>query len=574
MNSTTSNPAAAGDLRRAVIYLRVSSRGQLTGHSEDGYSIEAQREACTRYAASLSASVVREYVEPGRTATNARREALQQLLADLPDLRPDFVIFYDLSRLAREEADAFYLLAQIRQNGSRLMSTREPVDDSPQGLLLFAVMAGVNAFRSRDDAVKVKAGLERKHQDGGSIGPARIGYLNTRETVNGREVASIEVDTERVALVRQAFDLFATGDYTLTTLTDYLDDAGLRTRPTRTRPSHPLQRSSIYRMLTNDYYVGIVTRGGVKVQGRHEAIIDVATFERVQQVLAAHKASGDRSSKHHHYLGGSIFCGRCGQRFGFGRHRSKDGSHYEYFSCNSRVHPRGACGARYFRVHLTEAAIERFYATVTLSKPEQDALRVAMKAYVEARSKIGRREIERQTRRLRELQAQQQKLVQLYYRDAVSEDVLRAEQQRIKTETASAEQRKATADFEAQDTMRALDEALSLVDQASLPYLMASPTQRRLLNQALYEQLLIEDNSGTEGVDAKQHPLYELLAPVARDLADSRPKPQSGRIQANRARNHPRKEHDPTLAGSCSHFEQMAERAGFEPAMELTPILA
>jgi hypothetical protein len=32
------------------------------------------------------------------------------------------------------------------------------VDDSPQGLLLFAIMAGVNAFRSRDDGVKVKMG--------------------------------------------------------------------------------------------------------------------------------------------------------------------------------------------------------------------------------------------------------------------------------------------------------------------------------------------------------------------------------------------------------------------------------
>ena len=390
--------------RTAVIYLRVSSRGQLTGHSDDGYSIEAQREACTRYAASLGASVIREYVEPGRSATNAQREALQRLLAELPDLRPDYVIFYDLSRLAREEADAFYLLTQIRSSGSRLMSTREPVDDSPQGLLLFAIMAGVNAFRSRDDAVKVKAGLARKHQDGGTIGPARIGYTNARKTINGREVASISVDPERAPLVRQAFDLFATGNYTLTTLTDYLADAGLRTRDTPTRPSRPLSRSSVHRLLQSDYYLGIVTRNGVKVRGRHEAIIDPATFEQVQQVLAGHRASGDRSSKHHHYLGGSIYCGRCGQRFGFGRHRSKDSTYYEYFSCNSRVHPSGPCGARYFRVHLTEQAIERFYATVTLTPSEQDALRKALKAYVEARATIGRREIERQTRRLRELE--------------------------------------------------------------------------------------------------------------------------------------------------------------------------
>src|SRR5271166_674420 len=111
----------------AVIYLRVSSTGQLTGHNPEGYSIEAQREACERYAASLGARVVREYIEPGKTGTNTRRQALQQMLAELGDVRPTYVIFYDLSRVAREESDAFWLLAQVKSHGAKLTSTREPV---------------------------------------------------------------------------------------------------------------------------------------------------------------------------------------------------------------------------------------------------------------------------------------------------------------------------------------------------------------------------------------------------------------------------------------------------------------
>src|ERR1700688_3776529 len=92
----------------AVIYLRVSSTGQLTGHNPEGYSIEAQREACERHAATLGARITREYVEPGKTATNMRRPELQHMLAELPDLRPNYVIFYDLSRVARDEFDAFW----------------------------------------------------------------------------------------------------------------------------------------------------------------------------------------------------------------------------------------------------------------------------------------------------------------------------------------------------------------------------------------------------------------------------------------------------------------------------------
>jgi uncharacterized membrane protein YccC len=167
------------------------------------------------------------------------------------------------------------------------------------------------------------------------------------------------------------------------------------------------------------------------------------------------------------------------------------------------------------------------------------------------------------------LSAQQQKLVQLYYRDAVSEEVLKAEQQRIKREKASVQQRKAVADFEAADTMQALDEALSLIDQASVPYLMAGSTERRLLNQALYEAIYVEDECGSEAVEADFHPLYGLLAPVAQDLAGSSPRVPR-RVRARTWACRLRKEHDP-CSGPCSHVEQMAEGEGFEPSMDSRP---
>jgi hypothetical protein len=42
----------------AVVYLRVSSTGQLTGRSQEGYSIEGQREACERHAERLGARIL------------------------------------------------------------------------------------------------------------------------------------------------------------------------------------------------------------------------------------------------------------------------------------------------------------------------------------------------------------------------------------------------------------------------------------------------------------------------------------------------------------------------------------
>ena len=56
------------------------------------------------------------------------------------------------------------------------------------------------------DAEKVKLGLHRKHQSGGTPYEAPIGYLNTRALENGHEIRTVVIDEERAPLVRLAFD--------------------------------------------------------------------------------------------------------------------------------------------------------------------------------------------------------------------------------------------------------------------------------------------------------------------------------------------------------------------------------
>jgi DNA invertase Pin-like site-specific DNA recombinase len=165
---------------------------------------------------------------------------------------PTYVIFYDLSRVARDEFDAFWLLREIEACGSKLESTLERIDNDDTGMLVYTVLAGVNAHRSRMDGKKVKMGLERKYLDGGSHGPARLGYLNTKEIIGQREVATITVDRGRATLIKRAFELAATGAHTITTITEIMEVDGLRTHGTPKRPSNPLSRSMIHRILRDD----------------------------------------------------------------------------------------------------------------------------------------------------------------------------------------------------------------------------------------------------------------------------------------------------------------------------------
>ena len=252
----------------------------------------------------------------------------------------------------------------------------------------------------------------------------------------------------------------------------------------------------------------------------------------------------------------------CGQRLGYGRHRGRHGGIYEYFSCLSRVQRGGRCPAPYFPVERTERAIVRRYKRETYPHEQQNEVREVLRAYVHAKVEVARRESERHSRRLRELTGQQQKLVQLYYKGGVSEEVLKAEQQRIETERGKAQRWSDAADREVEDVMAALDDALIILDDHVI-YETLPHSARRLVNQAIFLTLTVRD---PDTIKAKRTPVYDEIARLARNLQD-RPR---RRRQTAPKRPEDAQEQDPTpperprphFRGRGSYIDQMAERAG------------
>ena len=553
-----SEPALPDGPPTAVIYLRVSSDGQVNkAHNPEGYSIPAQREACQRHATGLGAEVIAEFVELGRTGTNLRRPALQSMLGELPKLKPSYVVFYDLSRVAREEQDAFWLLGEIKRHGAKLESTLERIDDSPQGLLLFAIMAGVNAFRSRGDAEKVKMGLQRKFAEGGSVGKVPIGYLNTRERIEGREIRTVAIDPERAPLIRTAFEAYATGEYSISDLRDLLDEAGLRTRHTpKCRPA-PLSRTQVHRMLTDDFYIGVVTWDGAKnPDGRHDPLIARETFEKVREVLGSALLSGNRTRKHKHYLRGSVFCGNCGRRMVFHRVSGKGGV-YHYFRCLSHQGRRQPCGSRHTLVSTVERAVERYYARIRLTPRQQSDVRQAVQQYADEKMQTAERESQRHTRRLQELRREQNKLLSLFYKGSVDEELLASEQARIDRERAEAQHWAKAATHDAGDIMDAVNEALRLLDDPQIAYKNAAPDVRRLLNQVLFEALLVREEDVTGAKPSPWVTQIHRLAGSSLDCPDtiSRPNAQEGGHNG----------HDPLSGAVGFNKARMVPEEGLEP---------
>jgi DNA invertase Pin-like site-specific DNA recombinase len=382
--------AVAALPKHALVYLRVSSSQQAdTDYDPDGFSIPAQRQACERRAAELGAVVVERFVDRGESAKTAKRPALQAMLARAKAGGIDYVIVHKIDRLARNRADDVAIVMAIRSAGAQLVSVSENIDETPSGVLLHGIMSSIAEFYSRNLASEILKGATQKAQAGGTLGLAPIGYRNVRE------VRTVAIDEERASDVQLAFDLYASGNYSLSDLAALMESRGLRKRATRKRPSAPVTASQWQAILRNRYYVCEVRYQGKSYPGRHPRLISDELFARVQSVLDAHRLSGERERRHHHYLKGTLYCGECSGRLIFSRNKGNGGS-YDYFLCRGRQ--RGHCSQRYHRTDVIEEAVERLYAKVELTPAKQATIRALIHQRLDELNMIGEDEISRARR--------------------------------------------------------------------------------------------------------------------------------------------------------------------------------
>lgn len=484
---------------RAVLYLRVSTEEQAkTGGEAEGYSIPYQRKECRSKAAALGAAVVGEYVDAGESARSSNRPELQRMLGDLRSKHVDLVIVHKIDRLARNRDDDVDINRAIAQAGAKLVSAAEPIDDSPSGRLLYNVMADVAQYHSDNLAVEVLKGMTTKATTGGTPYRAPLGYLNHKEIrPDGSIVRTVVVDDHRAPLVRWAFEAYAMGDWTTITLREALEQKGLTSRPTPRKPAKPISLNTLTHMLHNPYYTGIVVYRGAYHQGKHQPLVTIETWLRVQDVLAAHHLTSEKTRKHPHYLKGTIFCGGCGHRLVYSRNTGNGGT-YEYFFCLARRAKRTNCLRSAIRVDAIEAGVERFYSVFRLHPNQVAELRVAIHFELQASQAQAKDEAQRAARRLQHAEDQQRKLLEAHYAGAVPLDLLKTEMHRLTREQANATTQLHSAETALTELQNQLDRVLHVAEHCEQHYAQAPPAIRRQINQGLFQKLYISHDGHVE----------------------------------------------------------------------------
>ncbi|MEV7797476.1 recombinase family protein [Microbacterium foliorum] len=211
-------------MMNAILYLRVSSVGQL-----DGFGLDVQEKACRAYAKAHGLCIVATFRDEGVSGTldAAQRDGLMSALTRLQDGDADALLVARLDRLARTLTVQEAVLAQVWRHNRAVYSADlgEVMQDDPDDPMRTAMrqMAGVFAQLDRGMVVKrMRDGRKAKAAAGGrSVGPAPYGYI-------ARDGGLYPVPEEQDALSRMN-ELRAAGS-TMSTIAGVLAAEGYPTK--------------------------------------------------------------------------------------------------------------------------------------------------------------------------------------------------------------------------------------------------------------------------------------------------------------------------------------------------------
>jgi site-specific DNA recombinase len=345
---------------RAAIYCRKSTDENL--HS-DFNSLDAQREACAAYIASLKSdgwvTLPQTYEDGACSGGTTDRPALQRLLSDIGQGKVDAVVVVKIDRLSRSLLQFLQLMEYFEEKQISFVAVTQQINTgSSAGRLLINVLVSFAQFEreigSERTREKIHAARKKGRYTGGH---PPLGY--DVDKVNHR----LLVNPEEAKMVRELFDLYLKHRSLMAVVKDvnargwkrksWFTQAGVRLRGTR------FDKVYLQRMLINPLYIGQVTLHGEVYPGQQEAIVDEETFHRVGSLLVANRNCGDAlvRNKSGALLRKLLRCGRCGAVMAHSWTR-KAGRVYSYYGCSqAQKQSRDACPTPTLSVGEIEATV-------------------------------------------------------------------------------------------------------------------------------------------------------------------------------------------------------------------------
>ncbi|MDD5026532.1 MAG: recombinase family protein [Candidatus Peribacteraceae bacterium] len=309
---------------RFVIYTRKSSEQE----ERQILSIEAQLRELEEYAAKEQLQIVASLCE-ARTARETGRTVFGEMLGLIERGEADGILAWHPDRLARNAVDGGRIIHLL--DCGKLKDLRFPTmtfDNSPNGKFMLQIAFGQSKYYTDALSENVKRGIRQKMKRGEWSWKAPTGYLNNPHTRN------IDIDPEKAPVIREAFRLYATGNYTLDAIKAFLIEKGFRSRLNKT-----MGKAAVQVLLQNPIFCGLMRVNGELHEGSFKPLISKELFDKCQAVMSD-RAKPRKGTKNNFPFTGWLKCAHCGCAITCQKQKG-----HHYYHCTKK---KGPCSTKHY----------------------------------------------------------------------------------------------------------------------------------------------------------------------------------------------------------------------------------
>lgn len=341
-----------------VGYLRVSTKKQ----AEEGVSLEVQKRDVQKKLEDLKCTKIILFEDEGKSGKFIEgRDDFQKAVSYAIEHDAAYFCTYDTSRFARNTEEALGVVKQLQNAEVELICVTAKFDDTPEGRLIFRMLASIDEYYSDSLGQKIKKSLAKKRAKGYYMGKAPKGYKNIRHDNGDADI----MITEDGKIMKQVFTEYIDGQInSLREVASRLDELGFEPDEGKTS----FQTAS--RLLKNPFYAGMFWDKSINDYREHnyEKLISKRDYDYIQEKLSGRSYQKNSYKKIHpdYPLRPIIFCSRCLRKLRGYPARGNGGTYYVY-DC-----PTKGC----FRATVTVRVHNEFKQELDSMEVDDDLLRL------------------------------------------------------------------------------------------------------------------------------------------------------------------------------------------------------
>ncbi len=294
------------------------------------------------------------YVDEGLSGISTKhRENFNKMVSDSAKNAFDLVVTKEISRFARNTLDSIQYTRKLLDNGVGVLFQNDNIltlDEDSE--LRLSIMSSIAQDELRKLSSRVRFGQQQAIKNGVVLGNSRIfGYRKQNKR--------LVIDEPQAIMVRELFELYATGNYSLKQLEKLFWEKGYRNMNGK-----KICHSTLSNVIANPKYKGYYVGNKVKIINMFTkkqkflpeedwvmfrddsgvivpAIISEELWEQANEVLT--KRSNDVKNRkgvcnHPNLLTGKIYCSYCGKPYYRKASRDRMGRINSNWVCSGRTH--------------------------------------------------------------------------------------------------------------------------------------------------------------------------------------------------------------------------------------------